>query len=96
MPRKKQFFMLMIVLQVYVYPFFALDNVDIFFATIVASLPALNSIFDQAIKNVSRIGSDIRVSLILRVQSLVPTKWTAQDERAKLPIKFQIIVWIRT
>ncbi|KAL8825469.1 MAG: hypothetical protein Q9191_004401, partial [Dirinaria sp. TL-2023a] len=69
------------------YTLYALDTVDIFFATIVASLPALNGIFDQAIKNVSKIGSDIGVGMILRLRSLVPTEWTTRDDSAKVPMK---------
>ena len=84
---KKQFFMLMIGLQVDAYSLYALDIVDIFFATIVASLPALNGILDQAIKKLATMVSYTGNGLISKVRSLGSNKWTSQDHIAKFPIQ---------
>lgn len=51
------------------YQVYAWDVIDIFFATIVASLPALNGLVDVAIGTLKAFGSTSRSSLLSRLRS---------------------------
>ena len=82
-----QITVLMIGLQGDVYGDHALDTVDIFFATLVASLPALNGVFDHAVKKVAGASSDVGVRLISRVRSLGSSIWISQEHSAELPVQ---------
>ena len=55
------------------YAVYAWDVVDIFFATIVASLPALNGIIDQGIQKVTTWGSSSGLILFIKLRSLTST-----------------------
>ena len=63
---------------------YAWDVVDIFFATIVASLPALNGIVDQAIKMVMTWGSSSGLTVFSRLRSLGPINQSSRGFDTKV------------
>lgn len=67
------------------YDVYAWDVVDIFFATVVASLPALNGLVDDAVKFVKRWGSLSNKSLLGKIRSLSHT--SSRDHRTELSKK---------
>lgn len=69
------------------YTIYAWNIVDIFFATIVASLPALNGVLDQGIKKMMTIGSGSSSGLLSWFQSLVSNNWNSQSYGTKLSDK---------
>lgn len=61
--------------------------VDIFFATIVASLPALNGVVDVAIRNLIAFGSKSSSSLLSRLRSFGISSQDTGDDSTQLTDK---------
>ena len=66
------------------YTVYAWDIVDIFFATIVASLPALNGFLDQGIKKVRAMASGTSIGLLSWFRSTKSTNRSSRSDDAKL------------
>jgi hypothetical protein len=69
------------------YELYAWDVVDIFFATIVASLPALNGVFGTAVSSLKSWGSVSATQLVSKLRSVRNRSRGSQDYNTKLSDK---------
>lgn len=69
------------------YELYAWDVVDIFFATIVASLPALNGVFDIAVSRLKSWGSISATQLVGKFRSVGTDSRGSQSYNTKLSDK---------